>query len=284
MTQFGTTIERTSKQRHYCLTFFKKPKMELLEGFRYVIIGEEIAPGTGKLHWQAYVELYNSQRWSFIKKSYEDKTIHIEGRFGTRIQARDYCKKDNKFIELGKWITGQGHRSDLEEIARTLTSGEATIQEVMEHAPRTYCQYRNGLNDLAAFGTKKKTKKFRKLEVTLLTGPTGCGKTRHAMKKATYRIQGTQLAWWQDYAGEDVICIDEYNNDVGITEMLNLLDGYQLRLNVKGKHTYANWTKVYITTNLKPEELHANAKKAHRDALFRRITRVKSLWNKEVQG
>ena len=98
------------------------------------------------------------------------------------------------------------------------------------------------------------------------------------MEEAEYRIQGTQLSWWQDYDGEKCICIDEYNNDVPIGEMLNLLDGYQLRLNVKGSHTYANWTKVYITTNLKLDELHANAKQAHRDALFRRITTIIDTW------
>ena len=33
-----------------------------------------------------------------------------------------------------------------------------------------------------------------------------------------------------------------------------------------------------ITTNLKLEELHAQAKQAHRDALFRRITKIEDMW------
>lgn len=279
-------IAKTSKCRNYCLTFYTEPKIEHKEGIRYFIAGKEICPSTGKLHWQAYIELYNSQRWNWIKKAFNDRTIHIEGRLGTREQARDYCKKDKQYYEWGRWISGQGHRSDLETIATSLVNGEATIEEIMEQAPSTYVQYRNGLKDLAALGTKKKTSEFRELEVILLTGPTGCGKTRTAMKEAQYRIQGTQLEWWQDYSGEDIICIDEYNNDVNITEMINLLDGYQLRLNVKGSHTYANWTKVFITTNLKIDEIHSNAKPAHRAALFRRITTIKEFWdgNEELQG
>lgn len=283
------------KSRNYCLTFFTKPKHTLPRGVRYAIYGEERCKPTkehpeGRIHWQSYIELYGSQRWNWIKKAWGDKTIHIQARKGTREQARDYCRKDGKFEEHGKWIKGQGHRTDLETIADGLVNGDITITDVMEQAPAKYCQYRNGLKDLAGLGAKKKANEFRKVEVVLLTGATGTGKTRRAMEEAQYRIQGTQLDWWQDYEGEKVICIDEYNNDVNITEMLNLLDGYRLRLNVKGSHTYALWDKVYITTNLKLHEIHANAKKAHRDALFRRITTIINLWpeesewNEELQG
>lgn len=273
-----------SKVRHYCLTFYTEPKHKLPNGTRYAIYGKETCPTTGKTHWQTYIELHNPQRLSWIKKAYEDKTIHAEPRRGTREQAREYCKKDNNYTEYGRWIKGQGHRTDLEEIADQLVSGTMTIEEVMKETPKTYCQYRNGLKDLAALGTKKKTKKFRQIETIVLSGSTGKGKTRKAMKEAQYKIEGNNLSWWQDYCGEECILIDEYNNDIQITELLNLLDGYQLRLNVKGSHTYANWTKVYITTNLKREELHANAKPAHRDALFRRINTWVNMWDEEVQG
>lgn len=264
--------------RHYCLTFYTEPiNVHPLTDIRYFIAGKETCPTTGRVHWQSYVELNKTMRFTAIKKLFKDNTIHLETRKGSRDQARDYCKKDGHWVEHGKWISGQGHRSDLESVVDQLKTG-TKLSEVMLANPKLYCQYRNGLKDIASAVTKSNTKAFRQLNVTLLTGPTGCGKTRKAMENCTYRIQGTQLAWWQDYDGEDAICIDEYNNDVNITEMLNLLDGYQLRLNVKGTHTYANWTKVYITTNLTVDELHKSAKPAHREALFRRITTIENLW------
>lgn len=264
--------------RHYCLTFFKKPVINSEDKVRYFIAGEEICPKSGKLHWQSYVEFYKPQRLKGTKTIFNDNTVHIEKRQGTRDEARDYCKKDNKFTEYGTWISGQGHRTDLETVTQELVDGKKKLSEIMLEQPKIYCQYRNGLKDIAANVTKKNTKSFRELEVVLLSGPTGCGKTRHAMEEATYKIQGGDLDWWQDYDGEETVCIDEYSNDVKITRMLALLDGYQVRLNQKGTHSYANWNKVFITTNLKPEELHSEAKPAHRDALFRRITRVINYW------
>lgn len=277
--------QKNIKSRSYCLTIWDKPDMTILPpGVRYVIYGREVCPTTKKIHYQSYIETFGSQRISFHRKLF-GKSVHAEVRKGTREEARDYCKKDKDFIELGRWISGQGHRSDLEEIAASLVEGKRTLTQVMEESPTVYCKYRNGIRDLAALGTKKKTNKFRKVKVVVLSGPTGCGKTREAMEHCQYKTEGRSLKWWQDYCGEDSILIDEYNNDVGITEMLNILDGYQLRLNVKGSHTYANWTTVYITTNLKKDEFHINAKQAHKDALFRRITEWKDLWpSDEING
>lgn len=270
--------------RHWCITFFKKPLVSKDERIRYAIYGKETCPSTGRVHWQSYVELNKPCRIAGLKKLFGDDTLHAEIRKGSREEARDYCKKDNDFTEMGKWITGQGHRTDLDSIIKELQN-EKKLNELIIEQPGTYCRYRNGLKDISAVVTKSKRRNFRKVEVILLTGPTGCGKTRFAMeemKDQGYKICGSNLAWWQDYEGEECILIDEYDNDIKVTELLNILDGYELRLNVKGSHTYANWNKVYITTNLKPEELHRNAKPAHRDALFRRITQIKNYWEEEI--
>lgn len=265
-------------ERHWCATFFKSPNHGLFKG-RYAIIGEEICPTTGKTHWQAYLEFKEKVSMKYIKEMFGDKSIHLEKRHGTREQARDYCKKEGKFNEYGVWSTGPGFRTDLVSVSNQIFSGEKRVTEIMAEEPTLYCKYRNGLRDIQAEADKKLAKDFRKVEVIVLSGPTGCGKTREAMKEATYKIEGENLKWWNGYEGEECILIDEYDNDVKITKLLNLLDGYQLRLDVKGGHTYARWSKVYITTNLRIDELHAQAKEAHRTALFRRISEWRDFWN-----
>lgn len=265
--------------RSYCLTSYTEDtKWDISEKYRYLIVGTEICPTTGRKHFQCYIELHKPQRAAYIKKIFNDKTIHIEKRLGTRDQAREYCKKDGDFVEFGEWISGQGHRSDLKKITDKIVNDGLKITDLMIEEPEIYCRYRNGLRDIAAEAAKRASQEFRQVEVIVISGPTGCGKTRVAMEEATYKIEGSQLNWFDGYDSDECILIDEYDNDVQITKLLNLLDGYALRLPVKGSHTYANWKKVYITTNLKRQELHKQAKSAHRDALFRRITEFRDLW------
>lgn len=256
--------------RGWCGTFYENPQQKHPDKVRYAIYGKEKCPTTGKIHWQSYIEFFKPQRMSGIKKMYNDKTVHLEIRNGTREEAKVYCQKDKDWVEVGEWIKGQGHRTDLTPIVQALIDG-TPLSEVMMTNPEIYCRYRNGLKDIAAHTQRINTPAWRSVEIILHTGPTGVGKTRDAMKEATYKIQGSQLQWWDGYDGDKIICIDEYNNDVKITVLLELLDGYKKRLPIKGGHTFAQWTKVYVTMNLRMEEFHPNAKKAHKDALMRRI-------------
>lgn len=272
-------MSANKKIRHWCFTSFKMDQNWDIEGYRYLIVGKETCPESGRLHWQGYIELNGPQRMSYIKKIFNDNTIHLEIRKGTREQARDYCKKDGNYQEYGNWIKGQGARTDLSEVVEILK--EKKLSDFMLEDPETYCRYRNGLKDIAGELAKRKSKEFRKLEVTLITGPTNANKTRLANEKTTFKIEGDNLDWWCGYDGDESILIDEYDNQIKITKLLNLLDGYSLRLPIKGGQTYAAWNKVYITTNLKLSELHANAKPAHRHALKRRIHTIINLWDND---
>jgi len=269
------------KVRHWCVTFWNEPIKTNDERIRYSIFGKEICPETKKIHWQGYIEFSNSTRISTIKKIYNDKTVHCSAREKPRDAARAYCMKDNDFVETGKWIAGQGHRTDIDDVVSEMKTGRDLMDIALEN-PSIYCRYRNGLKDIEAHLIKKRTRAFRQVKCTLITGPTGLGKTRRAIAEAGddyYKIQASSLSWFQGYCQETTLIIDEYNNNVSIDKLLSLLDGYQLELPVKGSHTYANWTTIYITTNLRCEELHANAKKAHRDALSRRLTTIIDMWD-----
>lgn len=270
------------KARNYCITFWKDPTPKLPAGVRYAIYGEEITPTTNRLHWQSYIELDKPTRPAAIKKLYADKGINISVRRGTREQARDYCKKEKKFTEHGEWISGQGCRTDLKKLVEDMKSG-TKLSDIMLNEPNLYCRYRNGLKDIYSVIQKKNNNKYKPVEVIVITGPSRTGKTRLALEEATFKIQGIDLNWWQDYDGDEVIVIDEYANNQPIDDMLRLLDNYVTRLNVKGGHTYSNFKKIYITTNLKQREFHKKDKEIHREALFNRIDKVINKWPEEAR-
>lgn len=266
----------TQRSRNYCFTDFELIDLEKLyienkDIIRYICWGEEIAPTTGKKHYQGWIQFYNPKRFGSVKKLL-GKKIHIEKCKGNEYNNDIYCKKDNNFKKYGKFIK-QGQRTDLENIKKNIDNG-ATKKEIMDNNFETYCRYRNGINDYIKEVNKVCRSNFRNVNVEYVFGETGTGKTKYGMSMNPFKIEADNLKWWDGYDGEKTILIDEYDNQVNITKMLNLLDGYKLRLPIKGGFTYANWNKVIITSNLKPKQLHKQAKEAHRKALFRRINNI----------
>ncbi len=243
--------------------------------------GDEIGPKNGKRHYQGHIQFVNKKRYNGVKKVFGSHCIHVETCRGSLKQNEVYCSKDGKYQIVGRFIQ-QGVRTDLEDIKLMMDNG-ATMDEIAIKYHSQFVQYGNGLRQYKKLCDQRRSKAFRKLEVELVCGPTNTNKTRNALEKYpdAFKITGTQLKWWDGYAGEDKLLIDEYNNDVGITSMLNYLDGYQLRLDIKGSFTYAMWTKVIITTNLHPDEIHSQAKPEHLKALFRRITKITNKYEYE---
>ena len=83
--------------------------------------------------------------------------------------------------------------------------------------------------------------------------------------------------WWDGYDGEEILLIDDFYGQVQVARMLHLLRGYQCRLPIKGGFTYAQWQKVYITSNNPPHEWYMKWEKIPlevQDAFFARITTI----------
>ncbi len=280
------TVPKTkipTQSRNYAFTDFKLlDYLRIYNENKHIIrgigFGDEIAPKTKKRHFQGHIQFYNKKRIGGVKRILGCKSIHLEACYGSIKQNQIYCAKDKKYTVIGEFIT-QGNRTDLEDIKKTLDGG-GTIKEVADNHFGDFIRYHHGLQAYKKMCDKENTKKFRKLDVELVCGPTGTNKTRNAIEQNpnAFKITGKNLKWFDGYEQEETLIIDEYNNDVGITELLNILDGYQLRLEIKGSFTYANWTKVIITTNLRWDEIHSHAKPEHLHALKRRITTISDLY------
>ena len=107
-----------------CFTGFNETGYEFNENqMKYLVVGKEICPTTGKEHWQGYVELKNAKTFSAIKKLFKDNKLHLEERKGNALQASNYCKKDGKYIEFGE-LSSQGVRSDLVALKDDILAGK----------------------------------------------------------------------------------------------------------------------------------------------------------------
>ena len=243
--------------RDYVFTAWTQPMPE--EGkFKYICWGYEICPTTGKPHHQGYVILNRTHRIPSAKRIIGGgDDCHLENRRGSRDEARIYCQKDGIFTEKG--------------IFESLTNAEILhkpIDWIKDNEPLMYCRYHRGIDRL----NSNEGLKWRHLSVTILWGDTGCGKTRKVMEMDSVFKIDPPYNWFDGYNGEQILLIDDYRRGcIPRGMLLNLLDGYRLRLETKGAHTWALWNQVYITTNFNPEDWDT--------AILRRVTSVEAMGN-----
>lgn len=267
------------QSRNWCFTDFKLNDWKSLdmEKIRYICVGEETCPDTKRVHLQGWIQFYNKRTLGGVQRL-TFKGPHFESCKGSEYDNEKYCTKDGKYWSKGNFIT-QGNRTDLTKFKEILEDG-GSLADLMDKDLNLYCRYRNGLRDYAAVCAKRQRRKYRgSLKVKVLSGPTGVGKTSRIINDPeVFPINGDQLKWFDGYEGEKKLLIDEYDNNVSAVQLIKLLDGNTQRLDCKGTFTYAAWDTVYITTNLRKEQFHRHAKKAHRDAIFRRVTQWIDLW------
>lgn len=251
----------------------------LPSGMRYACWQQEKGKNTGYLHLQAYMELTKPQRLSWIKKKLNRDDIHCEPRKGSREEARAYCMKTDTRVEgpweEGEWATGgQGHRSDLDDVYQMLKE-KRSLLDVAEAHPGTFIRCVRGIKETKFLIDQAEARRWREVKCTVLVGAAGTGKTRTVYGAEGYdrvfKLDQGDTVWFDGYAGEDTLLIDDFYGWIKWGMFLNILDGYPLRLPVKGSHTWANWTKVYITSNKSPETWYG---RGYPPELRRRIFRI----------
>ena len=241
--------------RDWCFTCYDTEK-ELVfdkDKIRYIIYGRESCPTTGREHYQGFgianrtCRVPKFQLWTGIGKS------HCEPRGGARDTARDYCRG-------GGWFGSGSKRKwkDLNEEVFEWGKFDGFTKEdlfkqpigyLKREYPEFYCRYHNGLEKLQDKGPK-----FREVEIHIRWGPPRTGKTRYVMEMDDVYKWDHPYRWFDGYEGESILLIDDYKkDDINRGMLLHILEGYRQMLPIKGSHTFAKWTKVYITTNFDPE-------------------------------
>lgn len=276
------------KCRCYMLTIFRPDEYEKIKPeivpkeIKYFVGQIEECPKTKKPHIQAYIELTSPMRINAVKKIINCSWAHLEPRRGTQQQAISYCTKDESRIaslpsigEPGK----QGKRVDLEALKdlefMKLSDWILKNQELAIKYPRGVQSIKQAY-DIKNFSTKE-----RDIQVHANLGDPGCGKTRSVYDtygfENVYKLNTNSngALWFDGYEGQDVLLIDDFKGWIKYTELLTILDRYPYRCQIKGGFTYANWTKVIITSNYEVDKWYNE--NVDMRALKRRINKV--TWN-----
>lgn len=241
-------------------------------------IGEQGTP-----HAQGYVELHESMRMAAVKKIPCFARAHLSKRGGTRYQAADYCIKERTRIS-GPYIEGysgtpeefvrslektpKNHAAELEAIKRMLDEGKTSL----EIAESNFSQW---VRHHRAFSTYQmlKTQPRSEIEnVIVVYGPTGTGKSRFCMDQYPTAYWKSRGQWWDGYAQQQHVVIDEYYGWLPWDMLLRLCDRYPLLLETKGGTCQFTGTSIILTTNKDPKHWYDEAKGMKFETFARRVT------------
>ena len=249
-----------------------------------MVMGKEMGEDRKTPHLQGYIQFSRRLRLTQVKKIDYLGTNRTHWEIARKDAQTniDYCTKEEGeptskiwYWKKGKQVT-KGQRSDLQEIRRMIQAGVPEI-DIANAWWEHWLRYWRSFERYRGLVCQKKGTEERDVSVYWFSGPPNCGKSKEAhrmakaMNKPYYVICGEQMQWWDGYNGEETIIIEEYHNSVKLTWLLCLLDRYICRLPVKGLHTYACWTTVIVTTNMKAYEVHELRPDAHKTALWSRV-------------
>lgn len=278
-------------QRHYLFTLFGERASEGVQFLseenlnpliRYATWQQEKCPDTQRLHLQGYIEFKKPQRLPAVKRLLGASSVHLERRNGSRDEARAYCRKDETRVdgpwEVGHWIGEQGSRSDLRAVHSAIQEGHTDIQISDDFFPE-FAKYYRGI---AAYRLLHTSRRNHKMEVLVLWGPTGTGKSMGAWEYApdahilSPDSASSGVGWWCGYSNHEAVIMDDFYGGMRYSFMLQLLDRYPLRVMTKGGSTEFVAKKIIITSNKHPADWYDFDKFGPQawPAFNRRLTRI----------
>lgn len=248
----------------------------------YICMQPEIAPTTGKRHYQGYVYFKDAKSFNVARQYLRDfgfKGCHIEAAKGSPEKNINYCSKtetrmvNGAFREFGV-RPSQGRRTDLETIADAIEKGES-ILDIACSNPGTYIKFHSGIKALNAIMKCKPRDPCVAPTVYWWFGPTGVGKSRKAFESFPEAYVKMNSTWWDGYEGQTTVIIDDYRPSLcTFQELLRVLDRYPMRIQMKGSSCELSATHFVISTTQRPEVLWHGRTEEALNQLLRRITHI----------
>lgn len=253
-------------------------------GLKYFCFQQEIAPTTGREHYQAYFHFENPQRLNGLRKWMTSVfgpqvACNFRPAHGTDMQNRTYCSKEdtsipNTFNEYGE-ISKQGKRSDLDTVAEMVQQG-ASVRDIAIACPTQFIKFSKGIKELHALTTGVHRDPSVPIRVYWWFGPSGVGKSRAAYEKyptAYRKMMGNH--WWDGYQGENVVVFDDYRASMcKFHLLLTWLDRYPVSVEAKGTSFPLSATVFVITTVQRPEVMWHKQTEENLFQLIRRCTDI----------
>lgn len=213
----------------------------------------------GTHHFQGYAEFSGKHRFAHYKAMPGLETAHLEVRRGSASQAANYCMKEEGRLD-GPYEWGemkeQGKRSDLEAIRRKLDENKP-MKRIAEDHFSSWCRYNKSFD---LYKEIKQQPRDWAMELIVIIGPTGTGKSRRAHEMAGESVYNKPPGkWWDRYNGEHTVVFDEfYGHSYPYTQLLQLCDRYPFMVESKGSSKQFVSRRIIFTSNQDPKDWYNN--------------------------
>ncbi len=234
---------------------------------QYAVWQHEVGAKNGTPHLQGYVQFTDRKSLATVKDIYP--TAHWEIAQGDAESNKKYCTKDEtrdgETFEIGVMII-KGQRTDILVVRKAIEDG--VPEKVIAHD-----YFSTWVRCFKAFERYRflvQPKREWPTQVIVLTGPTGCGKSRYIHSKCLNPYRQCNKDWFTHYSGEEDVIMDEfYGSRFSYSYLLQLLDRYPFSVGTKGNEVNFIPKRIWLTSNKMPWQWYENMPQA---PLMRRIT------------
>lgn len=256
--------------RYWLLTIPCSDFMPYLpSGVAYIKGQLEEGSNTGFRHWQVLVSFETKVTLSRVKTVFGE-SCHAEI---TRSRAaNDYVFKEDSRVghqfELGRLAVKRNSPEDWDSVLDAAKRGE------FDKVPSDIL--------IRCYGNLKKIHvdslqpTEQEKQVSVFWGKTGSGKSRRAWQEAGLQAypKDPMSKFWDGYRGQENVVIDEFRGAISISHILRWLDRYPTIVEVKGSSVVLACQRVWITSNISPEEWYPDLDDETKRALRRRFFQV----------
>lgn len=226
----------------------------------------EIGEGTGFCHWQLVVGFTAKVRLARVRAIFGN----IHGELTRSEAANEYVFKSDTAVagtqfELGRPAFSRSKKTDWDEVWKSAVSGDFTgIPAGIRVASYS------AISKIAKDHLKPTA---MERVVRVYVGPTGVGKSRRAWDEAGFDAypKDPNTKFWDGYQAQAHVVMDEFRGKIDISNILRWTDRYPVSVETKGSGCVFNASKLWITSNLHPEQWYPDLDQETKDALMRRL-------------